>query len=311
MAAKTISILTPTEFENMTYDLLQVVGMKTLVWRTPGADGGRDIEGVFPIMDLSGHFSQQRWYVECKRYSSSIDWPTVYRKVAHADANGADFLLLVTNSNPSPDCESEIANWNESKRTVRIRAWRGYELDRILTGYPSVAAKHGLLEGGGLSEISFQRIMLELMKAAQASYVANQLRQDASAGLEAGAALSELVSLRMDQLRTYGRTLPPVPAATAPDYQWLDWNGLNWPWDEAGLRAFLAFFRYATGAKRVRLETVGIEGKLVPIEARCRLTDTVRRTLVEVALWSDIEISSLDDGGATLSMRAPSGSSVP
>jgi hypothetical protein len=40
---KTFLTLTPTEFENLVFDLLISRGMVNVAWRTPGADGGRDI----------------------------------------------------------------------------------------------------------------------------------------------------------------------------------------------------------------------------------------------------------------------------
>lgn len=137
--------LSPDRFENLTFDLLQAAGLKNLVWRTPGADGGRDIEGVFSSVDFSKRHRTEKWYVECKRYSNSIDWPTVWNKISYAESTGADFLLLVTNNNPSPKCETEIENWNNSKKPVLVRIWRGYELEGILRNYPQIASKYGLL----------------------------------------------------------------------------------------------------------------------------------------------------------------------
>jgi Restriction endonuclease len=89
--------LSPHQFENLTVDLLQVAGLKRLVWRTLGPDGGRDIEGFYTSIDFSNYYYTKRWYIECKRYSSSIDWPTVWNKIAYADARKANFLLFVTN----------------------------------------------------------------------------------------------------------------------------------------------------------------------------------------------------------------------
>src|ERR1700737_1902420 len=100
-AARLLS-LTATEFENLTFDLIQEHGLGNLVWRTPGSDGGRDIEGDLPTRDLSGSLTHQRWFVECKRYTSSIDWPTVWNKVSYAENIHADFLLIVTTTTLSP-----------------------------------------------------------------------------------------------------------------------------------------------------------------------------------------------------------------
>src|SRR5258706_16433701 len=90
--------LTPLEFENLIFDLMTSRGMSNVVWRTPGADGGRDIEGQTTELDLSGTAVSRKWYVECKRYATSVDWPTIYPKLSYADSHHADFLLLCTTS---------------------------------------------------------------------------------------------------------------------------------------------------------------------------------------------------------------------
>ena len=143
---KKIGALSPSEFENLTFDCVKAVGLRNVTWRTPGADGGRDIEGVEYTRDLSGHDTIYRWYVECKRYSASIDWPTIWTKVSYADVQAADYLLLVTNSNPSPNCENKINEWNASGRRPKIRTWRGYELPGLLRNFPHIAVMHGLSE---------------------------------------------------------------------------------------------------------------------------------------------------------------------
>src|SRR5262249_18026984 len=86
--------LPPGEFENLAYDLLFLSGVQNLRWRTPGADGGRDLEGEVAVIDFSGETFRQRWYIECKRYAKSVDWPTVYEKLTVALNHQADFLLF-------------------------------------------------------------------------------------------------------------------------------------------------------------------------------------------------------------------------
>lgn len=39
--------LSPTAFEHLIFDLMILTGLRNVVWRSPGADGGRDIEGDF------------------------------------------------------------------------------------------------------------------------------------------------------------------------------------------------------------------------------------------------------------------------
>ena len=55
------------------------------VWRTPGRDSGRDIQGEWFVEDLSGHIGRQVWYIECKRHKSSVSWPKVWEKISFAE----------------------------------------------------------------------------------------------------------------------------------------------------------------------------------------------------------------------------------
>src|SRR5258708_28477822 len=91
----------PEQFENLTYDILLLSGVQNLRWRTPSADGGRDLEGEITTVDFSGETVKQRWYIGCKPYAQSINWPTVYEKLTVAVNHQADYLLLVTTTNIS------------------------------------------------------------------------------------------------------------------------------------------------------------------------------------------------------------------
>lgn len=292
---KTISDLTSTEFENLTYDVLQLAGMRRLIWRTPGADGGRDIEGQISWLDFSGYHVHQTWYVECKRYSASVDWPTVWKKISYAESRGADYLLLVTNNNPSPSCETEINNWNNLKKNVVVRVWRGYEFDRLLDAYPSVASKYGVTESHFVENISQQQIVMEIMKIAQASFAEQEFGHSGGTSLEANAALSELVFARMHQLKVYGKFLVPLPSERPPQYVWLVWSGPTRYWDEMGLRAFLSWFRHVVSAQALRVLASDEGARITAENPKFNLTDTTRKTMAEIALWADIKLNSVAD----------------
>jgi hypothetical protein len=76
----------PQEFENLAYGLVFLCGAQNLRWRTPGADGGRDLECEFRVADFSGEHATEKWYVECKRYGKS---PALAQPLA---ALGTEFL---------------------------------------------------------------------------------------------------------------------------------------------------------------------------------------------------------------------------
>src|SRR5262249_14622123 len=88
--------LSPQTFEHLIYDLLVRRGFVNVTWRTPGADGGRDLDADASVMDLRGSVRLDRWYVECKRYA--VDWPTLREKIAFAENQDADYLLMCTTS---------------------------------------------------------------------------------------------------------------------------------------------------------------------------------------------------------------------
>lgn len=67
MALKKLRELDDTDFENLVFDLMTAQGMLNVTWRTPGADGGRDIEGTVVHSDFSLTRTEQKWYVECRR----------------------------------------------------------------------------------------------------------------------------------------------------------------------------------------------------------------------------------------------------
>lgn len=136
--------LSPTKFENLTFDVVTALGLRNSVWRTPGSDLGRDIEGDYFISDLSGQYQRQRWYIECKRYTSSVDWPTIWNKISYAEAHVADILLFVTSSSLSPQAIDQVRLWNNANKKPIIRFWGAVELCAKLNLYPQIAKKYGL-----------------------------------------------------------------------------------------------------------------------------------------------------------------------
>jgi CheY-like chemotaxis protein len=131
-------------FENFVFDLLILSGLRNSVWRTPGADAGRDIEGDVLSADMSEHLSLERWYVECKRYRKSLDWPAVFEKIAYASNHNADFLLFVTTGVLTPRAKEEISRRATLKTRPVIRAWDATVLEGIVLRHPLLLRKYHL-----------------------------------------------------------------------------------------------------------------------------------------------------------------------
>lgn len=196
--------LPPTEFEHLTYDILFLSGVQNLRWRTPGADGGRDVEGDVAVVDFSGEAVRQRWYIECKRYAKSINWPTVYDKLTVAINHAADYLLFITTSNFSPQCRDEVQRHND-KRGVQIRIWPFYYLEQLLTIHGQVAVKYGLARSPQPLHVDFEKVMLELTKLAQSTYAALEFGRASPDRIALIASITELISARIEDSRRYGR----------------------------------------------------------------------------------------------------------
>jgi hypothetical protein len=239
--------LSPTEFENLTYDLLTARGLANATWRTPGADGGRDIEGTWSHLDMSGEQTTQVWYVDCKHYANSVNWPTVFEKVSYAVSNAADFLLIVCTPSLSPACRTEVTKWNDQARRPLIRAWESHYLSTMLGNYPEIAAKYGFATKTILELPGFVDIVVEASKAAASAYTRASLlsSEGPSKELELAAALAGLMAEKMQVFSLKHNLLENPSFILAEDgYEWVAWTGVpKTNIDRSAVRAILSLIR--------------------------------------------------------------------
>lgn len=192
--------LSSTQFENLTFDLLVLSGLRNAVWRTPGTDAGRDIEGEYHVTDFSESVRTEKWYIECKRYSSSIDWPTVYKKIAYSTNHNADFLLFVTSSYISPRCKEEIQKWNLKRDSLKLRFWDGANIGRFLNRFPELSIKYGLTDELSIQNESILPILLILSKAIQSTYSNSVFGNNDNSPIELSASLVDMISARLSEI---------------------------------------------------------------------------------------------------------------
>jgi hypothetical protein len=284
--------LTPTDFENVVYDLVSAAGLRNPVWRTPGADGGRDIEGDYPVIDFSGYHSLIHWYVECKRYDKSVDWPTVWAKIAYAENHRADCLLFVTTAALSPQCKTELTTRNAQRRRPEIRFWDATVIEQILLRYPSVLIKHGLSKDPRLAAISFLSLAQQSSKVTQSAYGLSETLSQENPALEAAAALSELLTVRMRDVETSGKMRVARFDRRQDEYEWLTASGdlsqLE-QCDRYGLRAVLSLIRHITATKLMSVVVSG-DGIRITCPATRVAGSAVLNLLTEVAMWGELEL---------------------
>ncbi|MFV3403272.1 restriction endonuclease [Pseudomonas sp. NY15463] len=297
----TLKSITPTEFENLVFDLMIARGMSNVTWRTPGADGGRDIEGIVIQNDFSLTQTTEKWFVECKRYKGSVDWPTVWSKIAYADSNQADVLLMCISSQFTPAAITQVDNWNAQRRKPLIRLWPSNQIQILLEQHTDIAMKYGLLNSYKNPSGSILQLSLALSKAVGSHYskmVFKDLPQDAM--LNAANSLAQLLQARMEDIEREGRFKPLFFDASRISIQDVHMDAGRYNIDEM---AFTAFIAYISALQKSQYTVNRISSDSCEIIASDPIEEITKRyksTLDAIALWGDFEYKS---NSHTISLR--------
>jgi hypothetical protein len=287
---RTLLDLNSTEFEHLVYDLVRLRGANNVSWRTPGADGGRDIEAVVGEMDFSGYVLARKWYVECKRYASSIDWPTIYQKLAYADSQGAAVLLMCATTSFTPNAISEVCRWNSSDRRVQVRLWPIHELQSQLLRHPDLSLKYGLVAEGSIPGRSLLALSLATSKCVSSHYSRQVFEgRPIDQMLAAAQAMSDLIQRRMEDLnRTNG--IQPAYFDRASDAVSGVTNDGRIDIDGFALKAIALYVSALTSSAVL---CARISERHVKFTAKGGLRSIVERyqeAFDAIALWGDLEI---------------------
>lgn len=286
-----IKHLTPRNFENMSYDLLMLLGIRNLVWRTPGSDGGRDLEGLFLNTDFAGGLNAEKWYFECKRYAAAIPWPIVYEKISYAANQNADYLLFLTTSSFSPQCEDEVANWNTRGGKPKVRQWPGHHLAELISAHSKLSLKYGLTKNlAALAPSSMLSLATELAKSVQSSYAAEEFRDTARAPMVFASALADLLTSCITDIEHPNEIMARPFQLEQDGCDWLDVQGTPHG-DRYALRAAAAAIRLQFSTERCFLQFTPntIMLGLASGGSLESLRDGIRRNIEEICFWANLE----------------------
>ena len=253
--------LSPKDFENMVYDILVRRGIGNLKWRTPGADGGRDIEGEWSAYDFSGSARTERWYVECKRQRSAVDWPTVHTKLAYAENHHADYLLIATTSSLSSPCRDQVSLWNKSQRRPLIREWEGVDLERLIQSDTLIQVKYGFASSRRSLELAALPLLTVVTRLMHQVYGEAHSNGVPSPAIEFAAAASEYASVWLAGAVSVNRATARFDLGRDL-YEWVQWRGRTATsrWNPYAVRAVFSAIRFFSGIDRIQCQSVLVDG---------------------------------------------------
>ena len=285
------NVLTPLEFENLCFDLMQILGLKNCVWRTPGRDGGRDIQGDSFGEDFSGYTRCENWYVECKRYSETVNWPTIWEKIAYAESNCADILLFITSSRLSPQAIDEVNRWNYNKKRPCVRFWNGQELHTRVCLFPQILVKYGISKNPtidvAVSILPLTKILVKYTNAESSCLVFGKNPAPFNFIIHA---LSELISAKIEELENTGK-LRIVPfVATKDGFLSPNADGLieSLQFDKYTIRALGAIVCCCAKNKDYKAKIVN---KKLVINACFDYPEPILNDLQTISFWGAMRVS--------------------
>ena len=135
------------DLEECVYWLLDAMGARDLEWRTGSAgagaaDGGRDLEATFYQSSPDGNMEPQRWWVECKGRSKTVERDAVQAAVVNAQARqGLAYIVIVTNSAFSNPTRDWVSDWQISHPMPKVKLWDRSTLERLCSEQPSVVLR--------------------------------------------------------------------------------------------------------------------------------------------------------------------------
>lgn len=135
------------DLEECVYWLLDAMGARDLEWRTGGdgrgaADGGRDLEATFYAASPDGEIDAERWWIECKGRSSTVEPDAVKGAANNALALGnLAHLVIATNTTFSNPTRDWVKTWQNSHLRPKVKLWDRATLERLLSQHPSVVLR--------------------------------------------------------------------------------------------------------------------------------------------------------------------------
>lgn len=123
--------ITPTQFEELCYELIEFNGFKNIEWfGKGGGDKGRDLTAVKFEEPLSGVQKERKWVIQCKRYTSTkLSKLEIENFFVAAREHSPDSVLLIV----SRTLSSNLKDWLNAVRenySFEIFVWEEKDIQR-------------------------------------------------------------------------------------------------------------------------------------------------------------------------------------
>ncbi|WGQ16907.1 restriction endonuclease [Sphingobacterium faecium] len=129
------------QFEELCYDILVKFNFHTMSWRQGGTDNGRDIEARRYITDSIVSPYEEKWFIECKRYSSGLSLDQIVEKINWARVEKADHFLLIVSSYITTSAREWLIKAQDTEN-FKIHIIEGKFLKHRLLLFPDLINKY-------------------------------------------------------------------------------------------------------------------------------------------------------------------------
>ncbi len=133
--------------EELLYWLFDSMGAKELEWRVGGAgagtaDQGRDLELSFYVSSPDGDLVKQRWWVEAKGRTGTVEPFEVKNAVINAAGKAAvDVIVIATNTAFSNPLRDWVKEWQNENARPRVKLWERTELENHCSKNPAAVIR--------------------------------------------------------------------------------------------------------------------------------------------------------------------------
>lgn len=133
--------LTPTQFEELCFDLLRCLGFEKMIWRQGGADSGRDIEATWITINPLIGYQENKWFIECKKHENGINPDDISSKFTWAESEDVDVLVVITSSYLTNNCRTWIERRSKNVR-FKVKTIENKELCELLENNSYLITKY-------------------------------------------------------------------------------------------------------------------------------------------------------------------------